>query len=143
VTVSEEALWFEHRTRVRFQDVDAAGIVFFARVFDLFHDAYVEALRAGGVELSSVLAANVWAAPLTSCDAQFRRPLRFGDEITVELRAELVERDLIVRYRVRSSRDRAATLATGSTKHAFVDCATFARIDPPAEVRAALAHRSS
>lgn len=141
--MSEEAVWFAHATRVRFQDVDAAGIVFFARVFDLFHDAYVEALRAGGVELSAVLAAKVWAAPLTSCDAQFRRPLRFGDEITVELRAELSERDMVVRYRVCPTSDRAITLATGTTKHAFVDRATFARIDPPAQVRAALAHRAS
>lgn len=137
--MSESDVWFAHRTRVRFQDVDAAGIMFFARVFDLFHDAYVDALRAGGVELAAVLDAKVWAAPLTSCDAKFRRPLRFGDDIVVELRTTLSERDLVVRYRVCLASDRTIELATGTTTHAFVDRATFARIEPPVEVKTALA----
>jgi YbgC/YbaW family acyl-CoA thioester hydrolase len=141
--VRDDGGWFEYRTRIRFQDVDAAGIVFFARVFDLFHDAYVEALRAGGVDLSKVLAERSWAAPLIRCDAQFRRPLRFGDEIIVGLHAEWIERNLLVQYRVCPSSDRSITLATGSCTHAFVDPVTFARIDPPEEVLAALARRSA
>ena len=32
---------FTHHLPARFQDCDAAGIVFYARVFDYFHDAYV------------------------------------------------------------------------------------------------------
>ena len=39
---------FTHRMLARFQDVDAAGIVFFARIFDYFHDAYVAFFAAHG-----------------------------------------------------------------------------------------------
>ncbi len=136
--MSDQNVWHSHRVRVRFQDVDAAGIVFFARVFDLFHDAYVEALRAHGIDLARVLDARTWAAPLTACDAKFRRPMRFGDELRVDIRAELVGRDLVLRYSVRAASDGASEHASGTTTHAFVDRATFARIEPPEELRVAL-----
>jgi 1,4-dihydroxy-2-naphthoyl-CoA hydrolase len=129
--------WYEHETGVRFQDVDAAGILFFARVFELFHDAYVEGLRAHGVELARVLDAGAWAAPIVRSEARFRRPIRFGDRLVVELRGELSERELTVRYRVVSSTDRSVEHATGETVHAFVDRASFKRVEAPPEVRAA------
>lgn len=136
--MSDEKPWFAHAVNVRFQDVDAAGIVFFARVFDLFHDAYVEALRAHGIELATVLEERVWAAPLRSCDAQFRRPMRFGEQLVVEVRASFVDRDMVLQYRVVSAADESIVHATGTTTHAFVDRATFKRVDPPAAVRAAV-----
>ncbi len=139
--MSADRPWFSHRARVRFQDVDAAGIVFFARVFDLFHDAYVEALRAHGIDLATVLDERAWAAPLTSCDARFRRPMRFGDEVIVELRPELTPRELVVRYRVCSVSNESVDLATGTTAHAFVDRSTFTRIDAPEPLRIAIESR--
>jgi 1,4-dihydroxy-2-naphthoyl-CoA hydrolase len=137
--MSEEHPWHAHRTRVRFQDVDAAGIVFFARVFELFHDAYVEGLRARGVELSRVLEEGVWGAPLTRAEARFRRPMRFGDALLVEVRGALDARDLSVRYRVVKDEDPRVELASGETVHAFIDRASFARRDVPPEIVAAFA----
>jgi 1,4-dihydroxy-2-naphthoyl-CoA hydrolase len=136
--MTDQGVWHSHLVRVRFQDVDAAGIVFFARVFDLFHDAYVEALRAHGIDLARVLDERTWAAPLTACDAKFRRPMRFGDELRVDITAELVGRDLVLRYRVRAASDAAIEHASGSTTHAFVNRASFTRIDAPEELRVAL-----
>ncbi|MBL8681524.1 MAG: acyl-CoA thioesterase [Myxococcales bacterium] len=137
-----EDLWHRHRVAVRFQDIDAAGIMFFAKVFELFHDAYVAALGARGVSLAAVLDERVWAAPITRSEARFRRPMRFGDELDVELRVEVGERELTVNYRVCSARDGSIEHATGSTTHAFVDRATFRRIEIPEAVQRALQIRS-
>lgn len=133
-----EDVWYRHRVAVRFQDIDAAGIVFFAKVFELFHDAYVAALASRGVSLAAVLDERVWAAPITHSEARFRRPMRFGDELVIELRVEPKDRELTVNYRVVAATDATVEHATGSTTHAFVDRASFRRIEIPDAVRQAL-----
>ncbi len=126
------------RYRVRFQDIDAAGIVFFARFFEIFHDAYVETLRANGCDLVRVLDEKIWAAPLTRAHAEYRRPLRFGDEIMVEVAAEQNEKGVSMLFRAVSSADATVLFASGKTDHAFVDAQTFKRVAVPTEVLKAL-----
>jgi YbgC/YbaW family acyl-CoA thioester hydrolase len=132
--MSELESWHTHAVRVRFQDIDAAGIAFFATAFELFHDAYVEGLRAHGVELARVLDEGRWGAPITHAEAKFRRPMRFGDALLVEVNGALSERDLTVRYRVRSASDPSIEQVVGSTTHAFIDRASFARCAIPPEI---------
>ena len=47
---------FQQQTLVRFQDVDAAGVVFFPTLLAYMHDAYVAFLKAHGCDLPRVLA---------------------------------------------------------------------------------------
>jgi 1,4-dihydroxy-2-naphthoyl-CoA hydrolase len=128
-------IYTESRT-VAFQDVDAAGIVFYARVFDYFHDAYVSFLRARGVPLETALRDGSWVAPLRRAEADYRRPLRFGAAITVALvRLELEETEYRIGYRI----DTADGVACeGETVHVSVDPATFRRAPIPAFLRRAL-----
>lgn len=126
----------EHASTVRFQDVDAAGIVFFARVFDLFHDAFVAALRDGGVRLEDVLRAREWGAPLVHAEADYARPLAFADEIVTEVTLDSVGgTSITVRHVVRRG---DVVCASGLTKHVFIDRATGRPRPVPAEVVAAL-----
>src|SRR5262245_15417998 len=74
---------FAQSRQVRFQDVDAAGIVFFARLFEYFHDALVAWMDGAGMVLHRALKAGAWGAPLKHAEADFLRPLRFGDEISI------------------------------------------------------------
>lgn len=66
-------------SQVRFQDVDAAGVVFFARYFDLVHDAYAAFLESRGHPLASMFATPAWILPLRHAEADYLRPLRLGD----------------------------------------------------------------
>jgi len=119
---------------VRFQDVDAAGIVFFPKILEYFHDAYVAFLRAEGIPLEEAMAAKRWAAPIRSSEAHFLRPLRFGDPVTTALvRVRLSGSDLEIGYRTAHSGGEAA--AVGVTRAVFVDWATFKRAEPPEDVR--------
>jgi 1,4-dihydroxy-2-naphthoyl-CoA hydrolase len=129
------ALHTERRV-VAFQDVDAAGIVFFARVFDYFHDAYVGFLRARGAPLEAALQDGSWVAPLRHASADFRRPLRFGDQIAVSVARVVTE---ATEYRVHFRIDAGGGLACeGETVHVSVDPATFTRSPLPELLRRAL-----
>lgn len=121
---------------VAFQDVDAAGIVFYARVFDYFHDAYVDFLRDRGAPLESALLDGAWVAPLTRAEAEYLRPLRFGDEIEVIVAAiELDETEYAVEYRLEHE---GRVAAVGRTRHVSVDPETFRRAPVPEVLRHAL-----
>lgn len=130
-----EPLFVENRV-VRFQEVDAAGIVFYARMFDYFHDAYVGFLRERGAPLEEALQDRSWVAPLRHAEADYRRPLRFGDQIAVAITDVRVEE---TQYRVRYRIEQAGEVAcTGETLHVSVDPATFRRCPLPDPLRRAL-----
>ena len=129
------ALYTERRV-VRFQDVDAAGIVFFARTFDYFHDAYVACLRERGASLEAALRSGEWAAPLRRAEAEYLRPLHFGDAIDVSVVAVRIdETEWTVEYRI--DRD-GETAAVGRTLHGSVDPTTVRRATVPDALLAAL-----
>ena len=127
-----------HPMRARFQDIDAAGIVFYPRFFEYFHDAYVAFLDGRGCELHSALRERRWAAPLRRVSAEYTRPLRFGDPFEVGLYGVNIEgSDVNVGYRV--VRPDGELVATGQTLHVWVDAQSFRRMRAlPADVRDAL-----
>ena len=119
---------------MRFQDTDAAGIVFFARVLEYFHDAYAAFLRAEGVPLEEALRHKRWAAPLKSSEAHFLRPMRFGYALrTALVRVELSGSDLAMGYQTTLPNGEVA--AVGVLRAVFVDLSTFKRVAAPEDVR--------
>jgi 4-hydroxybenzoyl-CoA thioesterase len=79
---------FVHRHRVRFDEIDAAGIVYFARFFTWCHDA-MEAMLApldGGY--TALVTKRRLGLPAVHVEADYRAPLRFGDEVLVEVAVE-------------------------------------------------------
>jgi YbgC/YbaW family acyl-CoA thioester hydrolase len=129
---------FELRMKVRFQDVDAAGTVFFPRVIEYFANAYMALLEAGGVDLPDVITKADWVAPIVHAEADYFLPLRYGDAIAVEVAgAALGSTSLTVGYRITAQADRTRIHAIGQTVHVFVDGKTFRPRPVPDAVRAA------
>ncbi len=123
------------RTRsVRFQDVDAAGIIFYSRLFELCHDVYVEFLAEHGHPLHQVIERAAWAAPIRHAEADYLKPMRFGDSLEVALTlAHLEPTEVSLGYRV-SVRDRTEVAAVVQTVHTFVSLPEFRRCSVPAEL---------
>lgn len=118
---------------VRFQDVDAAGIVFFARFADYVHDAYVALLDELGAGLASVLREKSWAAPIRHVELDYFAPLRFGDRVTIDLvAAHLEETEVTLGWKVQRAAD---VVAVAQTVHTFVDPGSFQRIPVPQAFR--------
>jgi 4-hydroxybenzoyl-CoA thioesterase len=74
------------KTRIEWGDCDPAGIIFYARYFDIF-DVSTQVLleRALGMNKIDYLKAyDFFGHPLVETRARFLRPTRFGDEVTIE-----------------------------------------------------------
>src|SRR6187549_1067753 len=74
---------FKMEREVRFQDVDAAGVIFYPRLLEYFNDAYLALLSSAGQPLHASLGRAPWVSPVRHAEADFMRPLRFGDAIEV------------------------------------------------------------
>lgn len=123
---------------IRIHDVDAAGIVFFARYFVLMHDVYESFLAGIGHSISSAIAAGRIIIPVVESHCRYRRPMRHGETIT----ATLVIRDLkhssyaAVCQFAGPAGDLRAIL---TVRHVCVDAGTMKPIALPADLHAALA----
>jgi len=72
--------------KVRFGDIDRAGIVYYPRFVHYFHVALEEFFVAElGIDYATVLKNHGIAFPTVHLEADFRRPLQFGDHIGVEV----------------------------------------------------------
>ena len=129
---------------VRFQDIDAAGILFYPRALEYFHDAYLAHLDNQGIDLPRVLREGAWGAPIVRVEADFKAPMRFGDEIIVLVEgADVGRSSLGVRYRVRASNDASRVYCSGKTVHVFIDPATQKPREIPDDVRAAFTSKEA
>lgn len=131
---------FVDRRAIRFQDIDAAGIIFYPRVLEMFHDAYGAFLAFAGCPLTEVVKAGKWIAPVRHAEADYFKPLRFGDDVDVEIcRAHVTETEATLGYRVVRSAGQELCVV-GQVVHTFVECSTFKRTPMPEVVRRALLH---
>lgn len=132
---------FEHPLAVKFQDVDAAGIVFYPRILEYFHDGYIAWLASLGIELAKVLAARSWAAPIRQVEAEFLRPVTFGDVVGIGVVALAAEgSDLAVGFRMAKDGGGGKAIAIGRSVHSFVDRTTWKRMSAlPPEIATAVA----
>jgi YbgC/YbaW family acyl-CoA thioester hydrolase len=122
---------------VRFQDIDAAGIVFFSRFFEYAHAAYETFLAENGFPLARVLKEGQWAAPLRHVEADYRAPVRFGEQLGVQLvLAYVQESEITLGFRI--VRVDAKVCATVQTVHTFVSPRDFQRREVPSGLVRAL-----
>ncbi|HFD79745.1 MAG TPA: acyl-CoA thioesterase [Gammaproteobacteria bacterium] len=70
---------------VPLQDVDAAGVVFFAHAFRYAHETFERFMAHIGHPLPELLGAGEYLLPLVHAEAEYQKPLRHGDRFEVQL----------------------------------------------------------
>ena len=84
---------FVSRQRVRFAHVDAAGIVFYPRYFEMLNAAVEEYFGAVvGVEFAEIHIGRRLGVPTVRLEADFVAPSRLGDDLDFELDVAAVGR---------------------------------------------------
>ncbi|MFO0723544.1 MAG: thioesterase family protein [Myxococcota bacterium] len=121
--------------RVRFGHADPAGIVYYPRFFEWFHDAFEAMFEAvTGRPYAEILQGTRAGFPAVSLATEFKAPARFGELVEVEVfLSRLSERSGTFEYRVRRM---GALLATASVKVSVIDLDTMRSRPWPPELRA-------
>jgi len=131
------------RRPVRFEEVDAAGIVFFAHLVAWAHEAmerFFDSVDGGYVALITERRVGL---PAVKLESTFSAPLRYGDVASIETSVERVGgRSAVFRYRFVRERD---GVEAALVRHTVVttDLDALRSCEMPADVRALLeAHRA-
>ena len=75
---------FQSEIVVRLQHTDAAGVMFFVRIFELAHVVYEELLESIGEPIPKDMSAARYIIPIVHAEADYRTSLRLGDRVSVE-----------------------------------------------------------
>lgn len=128
---------YTHHCVIQLHHTDAAGVVFFARLFTLAHDAYQAFMAARGLPLRAILEDTPYLLPVVHAEADLAAPLRVDDAVAIEVTVErLGEGSFTLGYAFRRGDGVAA--ATARTVHAAIARHGATAIPLPADLRAAL-----
>ena len=127
-----------NKRRINFFDCDPAGILFYGNIFFFFHSAYEELISSFNLKI------NYWqndefVVPIIKSTADYLKPLRYGDELTIEVRAtELRESSFELNYKC--SNQSGDVCAEVSTVHVLIDKKTWQKKELTPELKDGLKH---
>ena len=124
-------------TRITLGQTDCAGRLYFARLFEMAHQAYEEFLDTREIPLSKLLEMSQFHLPICACHGEFSQPIGLGEAISIELILEKISRrSFTLHYRFLG--EEGQEKAWVKTTHASVGSKTHESIDLPDQIRRAL-----
>jgi len=131
---------FGKTIKVCFGDIDNAGIVYYPRFMHYFHLAMEEFFSSElGIDYAEVLHKRNLSLPTVHLQADFRRRLRYGDQINIEVKVVDIGRTSITwgyeGYRVR---DVGEIAVEGQNVTVCVETETFEKKEVPQWLREGL-----
>lgn len=116
---------FIYSRTIQFRDTDAAGVVYFANILSICHEAYEASLIASQIELRSFFGNVAIAIPITHASADFLAPMFCGDRIEVYLTPALIrEQKFRISYQILAVDSLDRILAKAVTEHVCIDRTT-------------------
>ena len=122
--------FFAYDRTIRFQDTDAAGVVYFANGLSICHEAYEASLTASGIDLKSFFRGGAIAVPIIHASIDFFKPMFCGDRITIWLEPTLLSPESFqIEYELFFNGDEVEkkAIAKAITKHTCIDTNTRKR----------------
>jgi 1,4-dihydroxy-2-naphthoyl-CoA hydrolase len=112
---------FTYQRTIHFSDTDAAGVVYFANVLSMCHEAYEASLAASGINLKLFFSNRAAAIPIAHASVDFLRPMFCGDEVLIHLTPEqLSEHKFEIAYQIVAASSEEL-LAQAMTRHVCIE----------------------
>lgn len=123
---------YTYNRTVRFKDTDAAGVVYFANVLAICHEAYEASLMASGINLKLFFSDPTVALPIVHASVDCFHPLFCGDALRIQLTPkQLNNHKFMVTYQVFSVAAEDQLLSQAQTQHMCIDAIARTRINLP------------
>lgn len=127
---------YKYSFTTRLHDIDAAGVVFFARIFYYAHDAYESFLSHHQQSIQKILQAD-FILPVSHTEADFKAPMFLNEEITIDIFSQDVrDNEFTLYYHFLDQSGQVK--ATALTQHVCLDTNTRTRKALPKSIRSIL-----
>lgn len=127
-----------HRT-IHLADTDAAGVVYFATLLHICHEAYETCLTTAGIDWQALLTAGTVAIPIVHAEIDFFQPIRWGDRLSITLQPSTpAPSKLTIKYQIYPSPIPAQSqnlLAIATTKHLAIQPQQHQRTELPNSIK--------
>ena len=111
---------FSYLRKIRFADTDAAGVVYFANLLSICHEAYEEYLSENlQLDLSKFFQASSTAIPIIHAQINFVKPLFCGEQISILVSPQLVS-DKVFEIAYEINKD-SIKVANALTRHICIN----------------------
>ena len=123
--------------KIRFDDVDGAGIVYYPKFFHLCHSAFEDFFDSVcHVSYPELIRVRRLGFPTVAIESSFRAPLVYGDIAIVELAVSQVGNSSVsLAYRIRRKRDGELCFECSNTS-VLMDLDKRSAVPIPGEIRA-------
>ena len=109
-----------HKLTAQVHDTDAAGVIYFANFYRMAHSTYEAFMESIGYSIRSFLDQADEVPLIVHSEADYKKPVRTGDKLTVELKVEKVgSSSYVLSYKIFNDEDEIA--AALKTVHVSVD----------------------
>ncbi|MBE9177183.1 acyl-CoA thioesterase [Oculatella sp. LEGE 06141] len=126
---------FIYQRTIFFRDTDAAGVVYFANVLAMCHEAYEASLAASGIEIKPFFSHPNIAIPITHASVDFFQPMFCGDRCQIQLKPELTSNHQFeIHYEIYPDSRTDKLIGKALTKHVAIDAVKRARVDLPSDL---------
>ncbi|MEM8778141.1 MAG: thioesterase family protein [Cyanobacteria bacterium P01_G01_bin.49] len=107
---------------IRFSDTDAAGVVYFATLLSICHEAYENALAEAGINLKTFFSRTEIIVPIVHATIDFYHPLFCGDRLQIHLTpTQLNEAEFEISYEMLNLSASDVCVAKAKTKHVCIN----------------------
>ena len=123
---------FSYRRTVYLADTDAAGVVYFASVMNMCHEAYEESLAQAGINWQDFVTNSMVAIPIVHAEVSFFRPMFCGDKLLIKLiPKQISDHKFAIDYQVFSTTSLEKPVAQGKTNHVCINTQTRGKVNLP------------
>ena len=129
---------FRHRIRVRFNECDGQGVVFYANYLVYFDVAMTELWREAFGGGYAGMIANGTDAMVAEANIRYRDSARFDDELDLVARVTRIGTTSSMTALTAERVSDGAMLAEAKLRHVFIDPRTYEKKEIPDEVRAGM-----
>ena len=76
---------FSDQLVIRLSHTDAAGVLFYPKMFEIEQELFEKWLEAGGFSLRSMLDGSLTPTPIVHCEGNYKMPARVGDRLLAKI----------------------------------------------------------
>ena len=124
---------------IRLLDTDAAGVIYFASLLSICHEAYEDRLIQSGINLKTFFRDTDTALPIVHGEIDFFQPLFCGDRITIQvIPTKINDHSFEISYQIFLAQSPDKKIAQVKTKHVCINPLSRQKISLPAPIRKAI-----
>ena len=125
---------FTHNLTAQVHDTDAAGVIYFANFYRMVHTAYEAFMESIGFSIRYFLDDGPCLPLIVHSEADYKKPIRTGDKLIVELCVEKIgTSSYVLSYQIKDHND--DLVANLKTVHVAVSKKDNGKMPLPAEFK--------